>query len=298
MVLKLIHVFFCRRDAETQSIFALPRLRGKNIMQIVILSFYIAASFFSTHLFSQIEFRKVPNETFIPGEFLKYRVFYDSWMTANITAGYGTTEIDPLLITTNGRETYHITVTGNSAGLFSLFFKVRDRFETFVDTQGMMPLKFLRHTREGGYKRDDEVIFDHVSKTAVSKRAIKKITPYVQDIVSAFYYVRTWDFDTAKVNDAYYLDFFLDDSLYHSEIIFEGREWVETDFGEIYCMKFKPKVAVGEIFQEPYPMELWVSDDQNKIPVMMRSAVFIGSVKIELVDYRGLRYPPLGTNDR
>jgi hypothetical protein len=246
--------------------------------------------------FSQNEFRKVKNETFIPGEFLKYRVFYDSWMTANLTAGYGTMEIDPLLNTINGRETYHITVTGNSAGLFSLFYKVRDRFETFVDREGMMPLKFLRRTREGGYKRDDEVLFDHVGKTAHSKRAIKEITPYTQDIVSAFYYVRTFDFDTAEVNDAYYVDFFLDDSLYHSEIIFEGREWVDTDFGEIYCMKFKPKVAVGDIFQEPYPMELWVSDDQNKIPVLMRSAVFIGSVKIELVEYKGLRYPPLGTN--
>jgi hypothetical protein len=242
----------------------------------------------------QIEFRKVQNKTFLPGEFLKYRVFYDSWMTANLTAGFGTMEIDPVLNTTNGRETYHITVTGNSAGLFTLFYKVRDRFETFIDTQGMMPLKFLRRTREGGYKRDDEVFFDHAGKTAHSKRATKEITPYTQDIVSAFYYVRTFDFDTAEVNDAYYVDFFLDDSLYHSEIIFEGREWVDTDFGEIYCLKFKPKVAVGDIFQEPYPMELWVSDDQNKIPVLMRSAVFIGSVKIELVEYKGLRYPPLG----
>lgn len=248
-------------------------------------------------VFSQNEFRKVENETFLPGEFLKYRVFYDSWMTANITAGYGTMEIDPLLITTNGRETYHITVTGNSTGLFSLFFKVRDRFETFVDCEGMMPLKFIRRTREGGYKRDDEVTFDHVRKIAQSKRALKEITTYTQDIVSAFYYVRILDFDTAEVNDAYYLDFFMDDSLYHSEIIFEGREWVDTEFGEIYCMKFKPKVAVGDIFQEPYPMELWVSDDQNKIPVLMRSAVFIGSVKIELVEYSGLRYPPLENDE-
>jgi hypothetical protein len=243
----------------------------------------------------QNEFRKVQNQTFSPGEFLKYRVFYDSWMTSNLTAGYGTMEIDPLLNTTNGRETYHITVTGNSAGLFNLFYKVRDRFETFVDTEGMMPLKFIRRTREGGYKRDDDVTFDHVSKIAQSRRATKEIPAYVQDIVSAFYYVRTWDFDTAEVDDAYLLDFFLDDSLYHSEIIFEGREWVDTEFGEIYCLKFKPKVAVGEIFQEPYPMELWVSDDLNKIPVLMRSAVFIGSVKIELVEYKGLRYPPLGT---
>jgi hypothetical protein len=239
----------------------------------------------------QNEFRKFENETFQPGEFLKYRVFYDSWITYDMTAGYGTMEIDPELVTTNGRETYHITVTGNSAGLFNLFYKVRDRFETFIDREGMMPLKFVRSTREGSYKKDDEVLFDRHRKIAQSKRATKEITPYVQDIVSAFYCMRTWDFDTAEVNDKYYLDFYLDDSLYHSEIVFLGREKVNTDFGAINCMKFKPRVAVGELFQDPYPMELWVSDDRNKIPVLMRSAVFIGSVKIELVEYRGLKYP-------
>lgn len=273
--------------------------RIKYIARIQPLTFNIQHYFLLLFLlplmvFGQNTFRKVDNETFLPGESLKYRVYYDSWMTSNITAGIGTMEIDPELTMTNGRETYHITVTGNSAGLFNLFYKVRDKFETYIDTAGMMPLKFTRRTREGGYKRDDEVTFDHIRKIAQSKRATKEIPAYVQDIVSAFYYVRSWNFDTAEVDDAYYLDFFLDDSLYHSEIIFEGREWVDTDFGEIYCMKFKPKVAVGEIFQDPYPMELWVSDDLNKIPVLMRSAVFIGSVKIELVEYNGLRYPPLG----
>jgi hypothetical protein len=257
MILNLTDI--CR---ETQGEGFRLRVSAVNKKHYAFQIIIIILSIYTTHLNGQNEFRKVPNETFSPGEFLKYRVFYDSWMTSNLTAGYGTMEIDPLLNTTNGRETYHITVTGNSAGLFSLFYKVRDRFETFVDTQGMMPLKFIRRTREGGYKRDDDVTFDHVRKVAQSRRATKEITPYVQDIVSAFYYVRTFDFDTAEVNDAYYLDFFLDDSLYHSEIIFEGREWVDTDFGTIYCMKFKPKVAVGEIFQEPYP-GLWVSDTEQ-----------------------------------
>jgi hypothetical protein len=256
--------------------------------------FLVVLLFLPIILLSQNTFRKVENETFLPGEFIKYRVYYDSWMTSWMTAGYGTMEIDTGYVTTNGRETYHITVTGNSAGMFNLFYKVRDRFETFIDTEGMMPLKFVRRTGEGGYKKDDEVLFDHIRKTARSTRATKEITPYVQDIVSAYYYMRTWDFDTAKVNDTYNLDFFLDDSLYHSEIVFLGREWVKTDFGKIYCLKFKPRVAVGEVFKDPYPMELYISDDRNKIPVLMRSAVFIGSVKIELVDYRGLRYQFVG----
>jgi hypothetical protein len=242
-------------------------------------------------IFGQQEFRKMENNTFQRGEFLKYRVFYDSWMTYWMTAGFGTMEISPEPVMINGRETYHIIVNGKSANVFNVFFKVRDKYETFMDAEGMMPLKFIRYTREGGYKKDDTVYFDHNALKATSTRKVKDITPYVHDIVSAFYYVRNLDFDTAEVGDKYHLDFFLDDSLYHSEIIFQGRNYVKTDFGKIRCMKFKPRVAVGEVFTDPYPMELWVTDDKNKIPVLMRSAVFIGSVKIELIEYKGLRYP-------
>jgi len=239
----------------------------------------------------QNDFRKVENNTFERGEFLKYRVFYDSWITYWMTAGYGSTEIDPEPVEINGRKTYHIIVNGKSANIFNVFFKVRDKFETYMDEEALMPHKFIRYTREGGYKKDDTVFFDHQAEKAVSTRKVKHITPYVHDIVSAFYYMRTWDFDTAEVNDKYYLDFYLDDSLYHSEIVFLGRDWVDTDFGKIYCMKFKPRVATGEVFVDPYPMELWVTDDKNKIPVLMKSAVFIGSVKIELIEYKGLKWP-------
>jgi hypothetical protein len=240
---------------------------------------------------AQENYRKVENNAFERGETLKYRVFYDSWITYWMTAGYGTVEIDPQSLDIDGRKNYHIIVEGKSANVFNVFFKVRDKFESFVDEKTLLPYKFIRYTREGGYKKDDTVYFDRDALKARSMRKVKNITPDVQDIVSAFYYLRTWDFDSAKVNDSYPLDFFLDDSLYHGEVIFQGRDWVKTDFGDIWCMKFKPKVATGEVFADPYPMEIWVSDDKNKIPVLMKSAVFIGSVKIELIEYKGLRWP-------
>ena len=87
------------------------------------------------------------------------------------------------------------------------------------------------------------------------------------------------------------MDFYLDDSVYVSKIIFDGREKIKTDFGELMCMKFKPQVAVGEVFQQPYPMTLWVSDDKNKIPVLAKSGVFVGSVTIELLEFEKLKYP-------
>ena len=242
-------------------------------------------------LFGQTDFRSAENNAFQRGEFLKYRVFYDSWITYWMTAGYGTIEIGPQPVLIGGKPTYHIAMEGKSANVFNVFFKVRDKYETFIDEEGLMPLKFIRYTREGGYKKDDTVFFDHQNLKATSMRKEKEITRYVQDIVSAFYYVRTWDFDTAEVGDSWLLDFYLDDSLYHSEIMFTGREKIKTDFGQVQCMKFKPRMAVGEVFADPYPMEMWVTDDKNKVPVLMKSAVFIGSVKIELIEYRGLKWP-------
>lgn len=254
--------------------------------------FLIFFILFSTSAHAQeTEFRTVENDVFGHGEFLRYRVFYDSWLTTWITAGIGEMKVDEEPVIVSGRETWHVTVTGQSVGLFTLFFKVRDKFETFIDKQGMMPLKFIRRTHEGKYRIDDDVIFDQSRHTTVSRREKDTVPPYVQDIISSFYYLRTFDFDTAEVNDEYYLDFYLDDSVYNSRIVFLGREWVETSLGKFYCLKFKPQVAKGEVFQEPYPMMLWVSDDKNKIPVLGKSAVYVGSVSLELIDYSGLKYP-------
>ena len=178
-----------------------------------IQNYLLILLFLPLFLFSQDDYRQIQNNTFQRGEILKYRVFYDSWMTYWMTAGFGITEIEQEPVFMDGRETYHIIVKGNTVGVFNLFFKVRDRFESFVDKEGLMPLKFTRSTREGSFRKKDEVLFDHQGKIATSTRNVKSITPYVQDIVSAFYYMRTWDFDTAEVNDIYKFDFFLDDSL-------------------------------------------------------------------------------------
>lgn len=278
-----------RGDAGTQRISAPQRHWGKYYKTIGIIFIFF---FFQieAHLHAQNNNEEFVVDAFQKGEYLKYRLYYDSWATAWITAGYGTMEIDREWAYINGQRSYHITVTGNSAGIFNLFYKVRDRFESFLDEDELVSRKFIRHTREGKYKRDDQVIFDHRNLKARSTRAVKDITPGVQDIVSAFYCMRTYNFDTAEINDEYFMDFFLDDSLYHSKIIFLGREKIKTGFGDINCLGFKPQVAVGEIFQDPYPMELWVSDDKNKIPVIGKSGVYIGSVTLELVEYSGLKW--------
>lgn len=237
------------------------------------------------------QYRKVENNAFEPGEKLRYRVFYESLLTGQVNAGIAEIEVLETNKKFDNREVYHIVGTGRSNRAFDLFFKVRDRFESFLDKEALAPHFFIRRTKEGGYVRDDDVYFDHRKATAKSRRDTSVITPYVQDIISAAFYARTLNADTLKVGDNISINFFLDDSLYISVIQFQGRQMVETELGIFRCLTFKPMVATGEVFSNPYPMTLWITDDENKIPVLAKSAVIVGSVKMELIRYRNLKNP-------
>lgn len=241
-------------------------------------------------LFSQ-SFRIVENTAFKHGEKLTFRVYYQSLLTGKVTAGEANVEIKNNKVTRNNRPVFHIVGTGQSKGAFDFFFKVNDRFETFIDEEGIFPWYFIRRTREGGYKKDDEVTFEQNRGVAISRNAVKKVPSKIQDIMSVFYYARTLDITGVDPGDSFPLSFFLDDSVYVSKIVFLGREEVKTELGTFSCLKFKPMVATGEVFKEPYPMQLWVTDDKNRIPVLVQSAVIVGSVKMELIQFEGLRNP-------
>lgn len=235
--------------------------------------------------------RQHGNTAFNRGEKLTFRVYYQSLLTGKVTAGEAKIEVKSKSVTRNNRPTYHIVGTGQSKGAFNLFFKVDDRFETFIDEEAMVPWYFIRRTREGGYKKDDEVTFNQYENIAVSRKAIKRVPSNVQDIVSMFYYARTLNINNVKPGEQFPLSFFLDDSVYVSKIIFLGREQIETEIGIVNCLKFKPMVVTGDVFSDPYPMNLWVTDDKNRLPVMLESAVIVGSVKMELIEYQGIRNP-------
>lgn len=235
--------------------------------------------------------RYVENTAFDRGEKLTFRVYYQSFITGKVTAGEAKLEVKKKTVTKSGRPTYHIIGTGQSKGAFNLFFKVNDRFETFIDEQALIPWYFTRRTREGGYKKDDEVNFMQNRGLAVSRTAVKKIPTNTQDILSVFYYARTLDITGMQPDESFPLSFFLDDSVYVSKIVYLGKEQIKTELGTFNCLKFKPMVIKGDVFSEPYPMELWITDDKNRLPVMVSSAVIVGSAKMELVDYEGLKNP-------
>ncbi len=246
----------------------------------------------------EFKYRTVENDAFIAGEKLKFRVYYEAMFTGKVDAGTATVEVKNSGRKFKDREVFQIVGVGKSSKAFDFFFPVRDRFESYVDKLALVPHLFVRRTREGSYVKDDDVIFDHENGTAQSRQKTQPVEPFIQDIISAVYYARTIDFTDAKEGQNFSINFFLDDSAYVSVIQFQGREVVETSLGVFNCLAFKPMVATGEVFGNPYPMTLWVTDDENKLPILGKSAVIVGSVKMELIKYSGLAHPVTAKLDR
>jgi hypothetical protein len=256
---------------------------------LVLTFFIIHSSFF---IITAQPLTTVHNTAFIRGEKLKFKAYYDSFVTGKVTAGIATLEIKFENKKLDGRDTYHIIGEGKSNGAFSFFYKVNDRFESYMDEEYLVPWTFIRNTHEGSFSQDDEVRFNQYSGSFSSRKANKKMKPGTHDILSAFYYCRTLDYSNLKTGERFPVNFMLDDSVYVSIIEFAGREEVKTDIGTFHCLKFRPMVITGNVFSQPYPMDIWVSDDQNRIPVLAKSAVVVGSVKLELTEYKGLANPP------
>ncbi|MFW5974703.1 MAG: DUF3108 domain-containing protein [Bacteroidota bacterium] len=231
------------------------------------------------------------NTAFTEGESLKYRVYYQSKVTGKLTAGIGHLEVHPADTLFDNRSVYHIKGYGRTKGVINWFIKVREHFESFIDKEALVPHFFYRDTREGNYYKEDKVRFDFHDLKARSWYDTTSITEQTQDILSAFYYARNFDFDSITKGDRFHVDYFLDDSLYISAIEFIGYEIIETDYGTFRCLGFKPKVSVGQVFKEPYPGVLWVTDDKNRLPLLAETEVFVGSVKLELIDAEGIRNP-------
>ncbi len=239
--------------------------------------------------------RKVENVSFNPGEKLKYRVHYGF-----VDAGEAILEVKPELKTFGGRECYHIVGTGRSLGAFDWFFKVRDRYESFIDREAMVPWYFVRRVDEGGYIINENVSFNPYKNTASSESTRNKkptekgtyeVPAHIQDMVSAFYYSRTLDITNLKIGDITPIEAFIDNEVVPLNIKFVGREVVKNRMGTFNCVKFKPLLQSGRVFKEKEEMTIWISDDLNKIPIRLETAVVVGSVKMDLVSAENLRNP-------
>jgi len=235
------------------------------------------------------EFRHIENKAFMVGEKLTFDVKYGF-----ITAGVAVMEI-PSVKKIAKREVFHITFNVNSVSSFDPFFKVRDRYETYMDVKGLFPWRFEQHIREGGYSRDFSAFFDNRRNIAKTSKGTYDIPDNVNDIVSAFYLARTFNYDTLKVGDSFHLENFYKDKVYPLDVVYRGKEKVTVDAGTFNCIMVEPLVVEGGLFKSEGSIIVWLTDDDVKMPVKVKSKVIIGSIDAELTKYEGIA-PKLTSN--
>jgi Protein of unknown function (DUF3108) len=236
----------------------------------------------------QNDFCGVRNTSFNAGEQVTYIVYY---AVAGVFVNAGNAVFNNTLENVNGRPVYHIVGEGKTNPNYDWIYKVRDKYESYIDTANLKPLKFVRNVNEGGYKKFENITFNRQANTAVTTKGVYKVPECVQDVVSAVFYARNIDFDSYKVNDKIPFSMFLDDEVFNMYIRYLGKETVKTKYGKFRAIKFKPLLLKGTIFEGGEKMTVWVSDDKNHVPLRIESPIVVGSVKIDMMSYRNLRHP-------
>jgi hypothetical protein len=239
---------------------------------------------------ASLGFSSQKERAFDTGEWFKFRIHYGL-----INAGYATLEVQEAV--RNNKKVYHAIGKGYTTGMSRFFFKVDDNYESYFDKETGNPYQFVRKIDEGGYTKNQEGFFNQSTNRILVKDYKHKsentflIPENTQDIMSTFYYLRNYpSIDKLKVGESVSVDMFFDNETTKFKLKFIGTEDLETKFGVVPTMIFRPLVQSGRVFKEKESLTVWISDDDNKIPVRIQASLAVGSIKADLDAFKGLKY--------
>ena len=135
------------------------------------------------------------------------------------------------------------------------------------------------------------MFFNYKLQRAESTRDTIPLPENTQDILSIFYYLRAQNFNTLKTGESFPVQVYLDDEFMESNLYYLGGDTLKTKFGWIPCTKWAPELETGRVFKDDYGMNLWISDDANKIPLQIKTKVLVGSIEMDLIKYSGIIEP-------
>lgn len=224
---------------------------------------------------------------FSSGEKLRYRVTYGF-----IDAGEATLELKNTSKKGNGRELLHAIGIGKTLGGFNAFYRVYDTYETYLDKESFYPWYFKRRVDEGGYKINQDYTFLQNRKKVKNENGkIFNIPFATQDMISAFYHARSFNMKNMQKGKTFEMKVFMDDELFTLKIRYLGDEDIFIRKGTFRCHKFGPVMQKGRYFEKEDDVNFWITADANKIPVLVKAKIPVGSVKLQLVEWGGLSHP-------
>lgn len=237
----------------------------------------------------------IQNTTFQHGEELTYKIYYNLnfvWVAAGEVT---------FKVTDEGSQ-YHLKAVGKTYKSYEWFYTVRDYYDTYLDKNSLLPVVSIRDISEGKYKLYDKVVINQGAHSATSyrgdysndtKQKDFQLSECMHDMMSILYYSRNIDYNNFQKGATFPVKIFLDRKEYPLNVKYKGKEAKTKvkDMGSYKTIKFSPQVIDGRVFKDGSEVNMWVSDDNNKIPVMIESPLSVGSVKVVLKSYSGLRYP-------
>ncbi|MGZ2368934.1 DUF3108 domain-containing protein [Ancylomarina sp. YFZ004] len=193
-----------------------------------------------------------------------------------------------------GQEVHHLILSGRTTGLTNSLFGVKNTYESYINKETLLPIKAIRSIKEGSYKRYNELLFDREKDKVYSKRSGEHdVVKGVHDILSAFYFARVKLFNSDLVKGQNLkIDTYFSDEPFLLQFKFMGYETIDSKLGEIKCYKFIPVVETGRAFENEDDMHIWISADENKVPVRVQFDLFIGSLRCDLVSFPHMTVDP------
>jgi hypothetical protein len=233
-------------------------------------------------------FCNAKNTAFKAGEQVQFIVFYN---VIGVYVHAGDAVLTCNLEKMNNKPVYHLEGVGNSNSRYDWIFKIRDKYESYIDTATQLPYRFVRNVSEGKYKKHEDISFNQAANTATSKKSTYKVPKCVQDVLSATYYARNINYDNRKIGEQINFSMVIDDEVFNMYVKYMGKEKIKTRYGRFNAIKIKPLLIKGTIFEGGEKMTVWVSDDANHLPLRVESPITVGSVKVDMMGYRNLRHP-------
>lgn len=227
-----------------------------------------------------------PNTAFAAGETLIYQIKYGF-----VVGGTTTLSLSDAVYKKN--QVFHAVAIGQTTGVADKVYGVKDIYESWFDKETNLPYKQIRNIKEGHYKKYNVVTYDRKNNTVKSKLSgVHQVPEKILDLASTFYYLRRVDFSKINEGDIIFVNMFFSDEIFPFHLRYRGKETIKTKFGKISCIKISPVVEVGRMFKSPDDLTIWFTDDENRLPVLVKMDIrIVGSVLLKLIKYENVLNP-------
>lgn len=239
------------------------------------------------------------NKTFQDGEKITYKLYYKKiiWIPAGEVV---------FSVKDNHDGTLHLSAKGRTYKSYEWFFKVRNSYECTIDKASLLPNNSLRQIQEGKHRRlYEKVNFDQDNRQAVSQLGCSMeqaktneiaLEDCMHDLLSVLYYTRNINLDQQTVGARFPIKVFMDQNVHSLNLVYKGkkeRKKIKGN-GRFNTIHFRPESVPGRLFEKEKDkgkkMDIWVSDDENRLPLMIKTPLAGGQIKAILKTHEGLRH--------